>query len=122
MTVYQRVEVDERKIAAGLARARKAFARDVVRIRFNLGEDWTGDPAVYIRVVLTDEASEEEYLYDVAPRVRSKVRSEIKVEEIGLHPYISFRSQSETVQYKDACGIDPFHFRTTCSIRHRLLP
>ena len=101
VTVFQRVPVDERKTAAGIAKARKAFARDVVRIRFNLGEDWTGDPAVYIRVVLTDEAGKEEHLYDVAQRVRRKVRGEIKVEEIGLHPYISFRSQSETVQYED---------------------
>jgi len=101
VTVLQRVPVDERKIAAGIAKARKAFARDVVRIRFNLGEDWTGDPAVYIRVVLTDAASKEEYLYDVAQRVRREVRNEIKVEEIGLHPYFSFRSQSETVTYKD---------------------
>ena len=102
MTVYQRVEVDERKIAAGLARARKAFARDVVRIRFNLAEDWTGDPAVYIRVVLTDKASQEEYLYDIAQRVRSKVKKEIKVEDLGLHPYIRFRILAETFQYKDA--------------------
>jgi hypothetical protein len=57
---------------------------------------------VFIRVVVTDKAAEEEYLYDVAQRVRKKVKGEIKVEEIGLHPYFSFRSQSETIQYKDA--------------------
>jgi len=102
VTVLQRVQVDERKIAVGIAKAKKAVGRDVVRIRFNLGEDWTGDPAVYIRVVLTDEASKEERLREVAQRVRKRVRDEIKVEEIGLHPYFFFRSQSETKEYKDA--------------------
>ena len=102
MTIFQRVEVDERKIATGIAKAKKSLRTDVVRIRFNVGEDWSGDPAVYIRVVLTDDASTEERLGDVAQRVREKVRGEIKVEEIGLHPYFRFRSKAETVQYKDA--------------------
>ena len=102
VTVYQRVEVDERKIAARIAKAKKALGRDVVRIRFNLGEDWTGDPAVFIRVVLSDKASEEEHLGDVAQRVRNRVWNEIGVEEIGLYPYFCFRSQSETVECKDA--------------------
>lgn len=57
---------------------------------------------MYIRVVLTDKASEEEYLYDIAQRVRAKVKNEIKVEELGLHPYIRFRSLAETLQYEDA--------------------
>ena len=57
MTVYARVAIDEGKIPAGVELARQALAPDVVRIRFNVGEDWTGDPALFFRVVLTDKAS-----------------------------------------------------------------
>ncbi len=33
------------------------LAPDVVRIRLNIAQDWSGDPAIYFRVILSDEAS-----------------------------------------------------------------
>jgi len=33
---------------------------DVIDIRYDLGEDWSGDWAIYSRVVLSDEASSKE--------------------------------------------------------------
>jgi hypothetical protein len=33
------------------------FPEEVVRIRHSFGEDWSGDPAIYFRIVLSDEAS-----------------------------------------------------------------
>jgi hypothetical protein len=93
---------DERKIAAGVEKARKALARDVVRIRFNVGEDWTGDPALFFRVVFTDKASKPGQLGELAIRVSEKITSETKVDQTGLFPYFSFRSQSETLQLREA--------------------
>jgi hypothetical protein len=33
---------------------------DVIHIRYDLGGDWSGDWAIYSRVVLSDEASSKE--------------------------------------------------------------
>ena len=34
----------------------RELAPDVVRIRMNVTRDWTDDPAIYFRVILSDEA------------------------------------------------------------------
>jgi hypothetical protein len=35
------------------------LAPDVVSISFRVGRDWSDDPAIYFRVVLSDEASKQ---------------------------------------------------------------
>ena len=35
----------------------RCLAPDVVRIRYDIGEDWSGQWAIFFRVVLTDEAA-----------------------------------------------------------------
>jgi hypothetical protein len=74
----------------------KLPAEEVVRVRYSLGEDWSGDPAIYFRIVLTDEASREKRLGDVAQRIEEKIDSEVQpYQNWGLLPYFSFRSASE---------------------------
>jgi hypothetical protein len=74
----------------------KLPAEEVVRVRYSLGEDWSGDPAIYFRIVLTDEASREERLGDVAQRIEEKIDREVQpYQNWGLLPYFSFRSASE---------------------------
>jgi hypothetical protein len=47
----------EREIAAAVKRAERKLKPDVVRIRFNPGFDWTGDPSVFFRIVFSDDAT-----------------------------------------------------------------
>ena len=94
--------VNQALIESGLERAVQALAPDVVRIRYNFGEDWTGDPSVFFKVVLSDDASREKNLSQVGQRVTQTLRNEIKLEELGLHFYFKFRSLSETAQLKEA--------------------
>jgi hypothetical protein len=89
-------------IESGLERAVQALAPDVVRIRYNFGEDWTGDPSVFFKIVLSDDASREKNLGKVADRVEQTLRNEIKLEELGLHFFFNFRSLSETAQLREA--------------------
>jgi hypothetical protein len=35
----------------------KSFPGEVVRIRYSVGHDWSGDPAIFFRVLLSDTAS-----------------------------------------------------------------
>jgi hypothetical protein len=102
MTIYAPVTIDERKINAGLQRAKKALAPDVVRIRFNVGEDWTGTPALFFRVVLTDKASTPGKLGELVQRISNKIDEETKAYGFGLFPYVDFRSLSETHELKEA--------------------
>lgn len=74
----------------------KLPADEVVRVRYSLGEDWSGDAAIYFRIVLTDEASREERLGDVTHGIRQTIDGELQpYQNWGLLPYFSFRSASE---------------------------
>ena len=102
MTIISRVLVDETQIEAGVQRAVEALAPDVVRIRFNLGEDWTGDPSVFFRVVLSKKASRFEHLGKTASRIEARIRKEVKPGEMGLNDYLSFRSEAEQADLREA--------------------
>jgi hypothetical protein len=78
------------------------LAPDVVRIRLQVRPDWSGDPALYFRVVLSDEASERDRLSDSARRVRERVRADLRLDALEHFPYFKFRGQSEQAQMRDA--------------------
>ena len=70
--------------------------QDVVRVNHSLGSDATGEPSLFFRVVLTDQASREANLADVASRIISTIVDDLRpYENWGLNPYFSFRSKTE---------------------------
>ncbi len=87
--------VRQAEIAAGVAAVEKELAPDVVRIRHDIGPDWSDESSIFFRIVLSDEASREARLAEVTRRAASRLLREIKPAELGLLPYFSFRSQSE---------------------------
>ena len=80
MRVVPVVTLNEKKIVSALKRATRALAPDVVRIRYSLGEDWTGDPSIFFRVLLTDEASLEPICtrWSKRRRTRFETKSSLK--------------------------------------------
>ena len=93
--------IDEKVIEEGVERAAKALAPDVVRIRFNLGEDWTGDDSIFFKIVVSDKAGRKVMNSDLNWRVKSALRREIEPEELGLIDYFNFRSVSELAQMSE---------------------
>ena len=93
--------VKESDIADAVQAAARDLAPEVVRIRYNIGEDWTGDPAIFFRVLLSDEASKEEGLLGVMERVESRLVDELKPRDLGLFTYFNFRSKSEQDDLKE---------------------
>ena len=91
-TLPTQEQVDE--IARGLA-------PDVVRIRFNAGQDWSEHPAVYFRVILSDEASRGDRLADATGRVSARLFDELGLAELEHITYFRFRSQSEQAKLHD---------------------
>jgi hypothetical protein len=67
---------------------------DVVRIRYDIGEDWSGQWAIFFRIVLTDEAAKRK-LRNVATKVVRGLEGRLDFSGLGVFPYHNFRSVSE---------------------------
>jgi hypothetical protein len=93
--------VKQADIATLAERVAEELRPDVVRIRCSLGEDWSGDPAVSFRIVLSDSASKPGRLSGVTRRVTEKLVSAVQPAELGLLPYYNYRSASEQAQLKE---------------------
>jgi hypothetical protein len=93
--------VHQGAIETAIAKASAALAPDVVRIRYSLGEDWTGSGAGFFRVVLSDNASRRNRLRDIAKRVKATLFAEVQPDELGLQTYFNFRSVSEQNQLRE---------------------
>ena len=93
--------VSPRKITTSVERVAKALSADVVRIRYDIGPDWIGTPAIFFRIILTDKASKPQNLREIAQRVSLRLMDEAKTDESGLHAYFSFRSRSEQAKLKE---------------------
>ncbi len=95
MWTRPRIYIGPEQIEPGVQRAVESLAPDVVRIRFSLDEDWTGDPSVFFRVVLSDEVSREAVLGKTTRRIVDQIRKEVRPDELGLNSHFNFRSFSE---------------------------
>jgi len=94
--------VSHAEIAGEVDRAIAKLGPEVVRVRYSVGEDNTGDPAIYFRIVLTDGASREETLGEVTEKIRRTLSDELRsFENWGLFPYFRFRSQKEQALLQD---------------------
>ena len=72
------------------------LGNEVVRVKYSLGTDSSGEPSIFFRIVLSDAASREDGLADVTGRIATILFDEIRpYENWGLLPYFSFRSKSE---------------------------
>lgn len=89
VAVTKQLEIDE-----AIAEVVKRLEPDVVRIRYEIGQDWSGDWAIFFRVVLSDEAGKKR-LREVAKAVVSRLDDLLDFPALGLYPYHNFRSASE---------------------------
>jgi hypothetical protein len=97
-----RAWVNPAQINKALRRAERALAPDVVRIRYTLDEDWTGEPSIFFKVVLSDDAAgKESKLGEISWRAINRIRDKVKPEELGLNSYFNFRSLSEYNELND---------------------
>jgi hypothetical protein len=71
----------------------REMSPDVVRIRFDFHEDWSGDPGVFFRVLLSDALDRDHFL-EVARRVRNIIWERVDFLTMGF-PYSNFRKEGE---------------------------
>ena len=84
------------ELAAAIADVERMLAPEVVRIRYTTGNDWSGEPAIYFRVLLSDPASRPDRLHEVTKTIVARISQQVDpLQSWGLVPYFKFRSQSE---------------------------
>ena len=82
------------EISARIGRLRMKYAGDplVSRIDHNIGSDWSGDPAIFIEVVLSEQGKLSAGLQQLAENLRFDLLRIVRSDEIGLHSYLNFVS------------------------------
>jgi hypothetical protein len=74
----------------------------VVQWRYTFENDWSGDPAIFFWVILTDEASKPQNLRQARAAFIATINNHVDLPgEWGLIPYFNFRSRSEQAKLKD---------------------
>ncbi len=90
-----RAFVHQSKFKAAIARAAKRLAPDVASIIPTLGDDSSGERAVFFMVILSDIANRREQLLNVTNQVSNTIFNGLEpLEQWGVLPYFNFRSQS----------------------------
>ena len=101
MVVTHRGYVSQEQIAAEIERARQKLGPEVVRLMYNIGPNHYDEPAIHVRIVLTDEASREANLVRVTGQITSLMFNEVHPYDWGMPMYFSFRSESEQTKLTD---------------------
>lgn len=92
--------VQQEKIRAEVRAVEAELKPDVVRIRYDIGEDWSGQWAIFFRVMLSDAAAKRR-LRKVATNVERSLSARIDFPALGIFPYHNFRSESEQAQLRE---------------------
>ena len=78
------------------------FPPGVVNLRYTLDNDWSGDPAIFFWITLSDEAAQRTNLPKTTRRIMDVITERLDpAGQWGLIPYFNFRSQSEQTKLKD---------------------
>ena len=87
--------VNQQEIKSAIQHAKYMFREEIDHINYNLGENWAGDPSIFFRIVMRDEAFQNDHLAKLTFRISKALMKEAKTGECGLIPYFDFRSVSE---------------------------
>jgi hypothetical protein len=90
--------VQETQINAAITDVCRQLAPDVVRIRFDFGPDWSGDDAIFFRILISDEAGKARLRETVA---RTMGMLESALDFTGLFVYHNVRSVSEQAKLRE---------------------
>ena len=75
----------------------------VVKFRYTVESDWSGDAAIFFWITLSDEAAHRGTLSQTSRNIVDFITQRLDpVGQWGLIPYFNFRSQSEQANLKEA--------------------
>jgi hypothetical protein len=77
-------------------RAVQQLRPNVVDVTFTLGNDWSGESAVFFIVILSNASTRREQLLRITNQVSNAIVQMVKpLEQWGVLPYFNFRSEAE---------------------------
>src|SRR5258707_42344 len=82
------------QINAAVAEVVNELSPSVRYMRYDIGQDWSGQWAVFFRVLLSDDAVRDR-LGEVVTRVISRTSDRLDIPSLGLFPHFDFRSETE---------------------------
>ena len=78
------------------------FPPGVVNLRYTVDNDWSGDPAIFFGITLSDDAARPVVLSQNSRRIMDLITQQLDpMGQWGLIPYFNFRSQSEQANLKE---------------------
>ncbi len=78
------------------------FPAGVVNLRYTVENDWSGDPAIFFWITLSDESARPPILSQTGRRIMDFITQRLDpAGQWGLIPYFNFRSQSEQANLKE---------------------
>src|SRR6266702_1009120 len=86
--------VKQQQINAAVATVQRELTPWVRHIRYDIGQDWSGQWAIFFTVLLSDEA-DQKTLKEIATRVVWRTSERLDLPSLGLFPYFDFSSESE---------------------------
>jgi hypothetical protein len=89
------------KINAAVAEVTRELSPWVRQIRYGVALDWSGEWAVFFRVLLSDEAAKQPKLRNAGAQVIEEMSEKLDLPNLGLFPYFDFRSESEQSELND---------------------
>jgi hypothetical protein len=94
--VIARAFVHQAQLHKAVDDLKPTLGPDVVRLTYDLGQDWSGEPAIFFRIVLSNRASRRDQLRNATNQITNMIVQHLQpLEEWGVLPYFSFRSESE---------------------------
>ena len=94
------------RFLAAVARAAQRLAPQVVSVIPTLGNDWSGEPAVFFMVILADSASGRDRLLNITNQVEQAIVQQVQpLEQWGVLPYFNFRTESEQAKLNQPTSV-----------------
>lgn len=91
-----RAFAQQAQLEEAIADLKPTLGPDVVTLRYTLGYDWSGEPAIFFRIVLSDRASRRDQLLSATNQIENAIMQRLEpLEQWGVLPYFSFRSLAE---------------------------
>jgi hypothetical protein len=67
----------------------------VKRIFWDIGQDWSGDWAINLRVLLSNNASRDRNLWKSMQKVEGLVSAKLQPDSLGVIAYFNYRNEAE---------------------------
>ena len=104
--LISRAFIEREQFETAVKKVEQQLRPHVLRIRYDLDYDSTGDPAAYFKIVLPDESFAKEKLLEQTRYVSFVIEQKLQPQRRwGINPYFRFRSSSEQERMQEPAWV-----------------